>query len=62
MYPDNTGEQLFDLVDDSDETRNLAADPDHRQIRLELRDRLLDLIIHQDYPHSPRSRFAFGVH
>ena len=27
----------------------------------DLRDRLLELLIVQDYPHSPRGRFAYGV-
>ena len=62
MYPEGRGEQLFDLVNDPDETRNLAGEPEQAPTRLELRDRLLDLVIKQDYPHSPRSRFAFGVH
>ncbi|NQT86391.1 sulfatase-like hydrolase/transferase [bacterium] len=62
LYPAGTGEQLFDLANDPDETRNLAADPKYADTRRELRDRLLELIIAQDYPHTPRERFAFGVH
>ena len=62
LYPGGHGEQLFRLADDPDETRNLAADPAHAAVRRDLRDRLLDLIIRQDYPHSPRERFALGVH
>ena len=62
MYPDRCGEQLFNMVDDPEETRNVAGDSHYRAVRLEMRDRLLDLVIKQDYPHSPRSRFSFGIH
>jgi arylsulfatase A-like enzyme len=62
LYPAGTGEQLFHLRNDPDETRNLASDPRHAHVRQRLRDRLLELIILQDYPHTPRERFALGVH
>ena len=61
-YPDGYGEQLFDLLEDRDEQRNLVADPDHAQVRVGLRDRLLDLVIGQDYPKTRRELFALGVH
>ena len=61
-YPNGTGEQLFHLAEDPDEQHNLAADPAHAAVRNELRDRLLDLVILQDYPHSHRDLFALGVH
>ncbi len=62
LYPGGTGEQLFHLRTDPHETRNLAFDPRHAHVRQRLRDRLLELIILQDYPHTPRERFALGVH
>ena len=61
-YPNGTGEQLFHLAEDPDEQHNLAADPAHAATRNELRDRLLDLVILQDYPHTHRDLFALGVH
>ena len=61
MYPEGGGEQLFDLKHDPDEQRNLARDPAYDGSRRDLRDRLLELLIVQDYPHSPRGRFAYGV-
>ena len=62
LYPDGAGEQLFHLSVDPDETRNLAADTGHAEIRCAMRDRLLEEIILQDYPHPPRDLFALGVH
>ncbi|MCY4114102.1 MAG: hypothetical protein OXG33_09230 [Chloroflexi bacterium] len=38
-----------------------ARDPACDGTRRDLRDRLLELLIEQDYPHSPRGRFAYGV-
>ena len=61
-YPNGAGEQLFQLTDDPDEQRNQAADPAHAAVRHELRDRLLDLIVLQDYPHTHRDLLALGVH
>lgn len=60
-YPQGGGEQLFNLTTDPDEQRDLARHPAYDGMRRDLRDRLLELLILQDYPHSPRSRFAFGV-
>lgn len=62
MYPAGRGEQLFRLRDDPDETKNLAFDPRYGHVRTRMRDRLLELVILQDYPHTPRERFALGVH
>ena len=62
LYPGGAGEQLFDLRQDPDERANLAGDSGYRAIRAEMRDRLLDLVILQDYPHSRRNLFAMGVH
>ncbi len=56
------GEQLFDIVDDPDETINLAGNPAYAAVRQQLRDRLLDAVILQDYPHTPRSLFMHAVH
>ena len=61
-YPDGYGEQLFDLLKDPDEQHNLVADPAFAETRIHLRDRLLDLIIEQDYPKTRRELFALGVH
>ena len=62
MYPDGYGEQLFALTSDPDETSNLAGDPGHAAVRAELRDRLLELVIMQDYPKTRRELWGFGVH
>jgi arylsulfatase A-like enzyme len=61
-YPGGKGEQLFRLRDDPNETKNLAFDPRFAHARTLLRDRLLEQVVLQDYPHGPRSRFALGVH
>ena len=56
------GEQMFDLSKDPDEQENIVADPSHADDRQQLRDRLMELIILQDYPKTRRDLFAFGVH
>ena len=61
-YPQGQGEQLYSLQDDPDEQHNLAGDPGAAAARREMRDRLLDLLILQDYPTTVRSLFALGVH
>jgi arylsulfatase A-like enzyme len=61
-YPDGYGEQLFDVLKDPDEQHNLVADPAYAETRIHMRDRLLDLIIEQDYPKTRRGLFALGVH
>ena len=53
---------MFDLRKDPDEQHNLVADPDYADIRRELRDRLMELIVMQDYPKTRRNLFALGVH
>ncbi|MCM3658588.1 sulfatase-like hydrolase/transferase [Agromyces mediolanus] len=60
-YPDGGGEQLFDLVDDPDEQRNLAADPAWRTTRDELFTRLTELIIAEGFPNSPRELYRIGA-
>jgi len=62
MFPGNQGEQLFDLRNDPDETVNLAGDAAYGGVRREMRDRLLEEVLLQDYPHSPRELFSLGVH
>lgn len=62
FYPCGGGEQMFDLRSDPDEQRNLVADPAFADIRRELRDRLLELIVLQDHPKTRRDLFALGVH
>ena len=62
MYAGGNGEQLFDLEHDPDEQANLACDPKFAAIRQEMRDRLLELVILQDYPQPQRDLFALGVH
>ncbi len=61
-YANYGGDQLFDLVSDPDEQLNLAVDPAYADVRLHLRDSLLEAIIRQDYPKTPRNLFAHGVH
>lgn len=61
-YPGGSGEQLFDLDDDPCEQRNLIHDPTHAEVRLNMRDLLLEHVILQDYPPTPRHLFALGVH
>ena len=62
LYPKGSGEQLFHISVDPDEQNNLADDPDCVDIRNQMRDRLLEHVILQDYPHSTRDLFAIGVH
>ncbi len=62
FYPDGHGEQLFDLEADPDEQKNLVNEPEHAALRRELKDRLMEQIIRQDYPVSPRDLFWFGIH
>ena len=44
-----------------DGQRNLARDPAHDGTRRDPRVRRLETLIEQDYPHSPRGRFAYGA-
>ena len=62
FYAAGNGEQMFDLRTDPDEQHNVVADPAYAAERLALRDRLLELIVMQDYPKTRRELFALGVH
>ena len=62
LYPNESGEQLFDLTEDPQEQRNLAASSTHQTTRRTLQRRLLDKIILQDFPHPTRELYAHGVH
>ena len=62
FYPCGGGEQLFDLSGDPHEQHNLCADPALAEVRRDLRDRLLEMIVAQDYPKTRRDLFALGVH
>lgn len=61
-YPDGNGEQLFDLKNDPHEQVNLAKDPAHHDLKLKLKERLLEQLILQDWPVPPRDLFNFGIH
>ena len=61
-YPDGNGEQLFDIESDPDEQNNLINNPEYASVRQELKDRLMELIIAQDFPVSPRDLFCSGIH
>jgi arylsulfatase len=62
MYACDNGEQLFDVQADPQEQSNLIGDPKFEDVRREMRDQLLELIIMQDYPKTRRSLFGLGVH
>lgn len=62
FYPGGDGEQLFDLRSDADETQNLVSDPRYSSIRTDLRDRLIELIVMQDYPKTRRELYQLGTH
>lgn len=62
FYPGKTGEQLFNLRNDPDEQLNLAGNPAFAALRAEMRDRLLDQIVLQDFPHTRRDCFSLGVY
>lgn len=62
LYPDGAGEQLFDMVNDLDEQKNLVRDKSYADIRQTMRDLLLEKVILQDYPLPVTDLFAIGVH
>jgi arylsulfatase len=62
MYPGGNGEQLFNIEDDPNEINNLIDNSNYAKIRQMLRDELLERVILQDYPHTPRSLFALCSH
>jgi len=61
MYPGSQGEQLFSLRDDPDEQNNLAGDPARAGIRQQMRDRLFEKVILEDYPHTRRDLYSLGL-
>ena len=61
-FPTAGGEQFFCLAADSDETKGLAHYPDFAEIRLRMCDCLLEAVVLQDHPHTPRSLYQLGVH
>lgn len=58
---DGGGEQLFDLVEDPHEQRNLAADPDAQGLRAELLATLAEAMASERHPHGPRGLFRVGA-
>ena len=61
-YPDGGGEQLFNLSSDGDEKHDLVRDPAHAAVRSEMRDRLIEQLIMQDYPKNPAVRLFHHEH
>lgn len=47
-HPDTPEEELYDLVDDPNEQRNLAPDPSYAGVMTELRNRLQDWLVSQN--------------
>jgi arylsulfatase A-like enzyme len=62
LYPAGGGEQLFDLHDDPGEQKNLVRLSELADMRLQLRNRLLEAVVLQDAPHPMRNLVAMGVH
>lgn len=62
FYPRNTGEQMYSLKNDPDEQTDLSHDPAYASVRTEMRDRLLDQIVLQDFPHTRRDCFSLGTY
>jgi len=62
FYPCQGGEQLFNVTEDPQEQHNLVADPACATLRRELRDRLTERIVLQDYPLTSRQLFGIGLH
>ena len=61
MFLGGGGEQLFDLAADPDEEHDLARDPSCATLREELRDRLMEAIVLDGYPNSPRGLVGIGT-
>jgi arylsulfatase len=61
-YPKGDGEQLFDLLNDPDEQKNLCQDSEYVSVKQTMKDLLLEHVILQDYPKTRRNLFAIGVH
>ncbi len=61
LYPQGSGEQLFDLVADPAESDNLAGRAEFAGLREEMRDLLLEAVIAQDHPPTPRGLDRIGA-
>lgn len=55
------GRRLYDLVDDPDETRDLAADPAHADLVADLTARLLELVASEAHPAPARGLWGAGA-
>ncbi|MFM1654214.1 sulfatase [Brevibacillus sp. B_LB10_24] len=62
FYPNGNGEQMFHLGKDVNEQNNIVSNPEFADVRQKLRDRLMDLIVLQDYPKTPRNLVKLGVY
>ncbi len=61
-YAGNGGEQLFDLINDPDETINLSNDTRYSDHKTLLIKDLLEHVVSQDWPKTLNNLFSFGVH
>ncbi len=61
-YPNESGEQLFNIKEDPNEQHNLAGDAKYAELKYKLKGILLEMIIKQDYPKTRRNLFNLGVH
>ena len=55
-YPGQSYGELYDIVEDPDETRNLYDDATHRQTREQLTRDLLDRLIHTEAARHGESK------
>jgi arylsulfatase A-like enzyme len=62
FYPCGGGEQLFDLFADKDETKNVVKRKEYANIRINMRDELLERVILQDSPKSQVKRLFYHEH
>ncbi|MCL2833775.1 MAG: sulfatase-like hydrolase/transferase [Treponema sp.] len=61
-YPQGGGEQLFDLMIDRDETKNLSGEEAYRDVKRGLRDVLLEKLIMQDSPKNQTRHLFYHEH
>jgi len=62
FYPEGNGEQMFDLREDPDEQNNVVNRAEYAELKKDLRKKLMELIVMQDFPKTRRELFALGVH